>query len=273
MTPEDRPTRLNKNRARASRVTWLERGRRLLFVASRMAVVLVIVALFGGMGWGGHFLYQRFDVPIEVIGVDGKLLHIKPAEVEAIVAENLGGGFLSLNLDAIRRGLEQHPWVASASARRQWPNAVEISIEEEVPIARWGDNGFLNNSGEVLAIEEVKGLDTLPLLSGPEGQSRQVMSQYRTFAQLLQATELRITDCVLGERGNWLLKLDQGPQLIVGRGQVTAKFKRFLLVWQSQLKAQLADIAVVDVRYGNGVAVSWKGESSNGIATKENATG
>lgn len=221
------------------------------------ALAMALVALVGAVA-GSRLLYEKMDVPIGLIGVDGELAHIAPKELEAIVAAELNGGFLSLDLDAVRVALEAHPWVARASARRVWPDQLMLVIEEETPIARWGGDGFLNNRGQMLAIDSLEGLDNLPLLAGPEGQSRDIMQQYRNFAQMLQAASLRIDEFRLGHRGDWSLEFAQGPSLVVGRGEVTEKIQRFLQVWKQHLRERVDEIDSIDIRYGNGVAVAWK---------------
>ncbi|MFA5495812.1 MAG: cell division protein FtsQ/DivIB [Porticoccaceae bacterium] len=233
--------------------------RRGLF--TRVAVATLGIGVLAGGAWGMHLLYDKLDVPIALIGVDGRIDHISTREVEQIVAANLSGGFLSLDLDRIREGLEAHPWVASATARRQWPNELVIVINEETPIARWSDSGFLNNRGLPLDVDNAGQLKDLPLLAGPEGMERQVMQQYRLFTQLLQATGLRIVEFRMGQRGGWHLRFTDGPTMVVGRDQVAEKIQRFLKVWDKALRVRLDQIDNIDIRYGNGVAVRWKPKS------------
>lgn len=219
---------------------------------------LALLAVAAVIGWGLSFLYQKYDVPVAVIGVDGELKHVAAHEVETIVADNLGGGFLSLDLDGICAALEEHPWVAAASARRKWPDQVVITLEEETPIARWGNTRFLNNKGSILRIGGIGLPQSLPLLYGPRGQERRVMQQYRNFSQVLQATGLDIEEIRLAPRGNWEVTFKPGLELMVGKEPVAEKLQRFMLVWDKTLRDQMDTISQVDIRYGNGVAVTWK---------------
>lgn len=232
--------------------------RRSYGLLTQFAVATLGISVFVSGLWGLGYLYEKLDVPIALIGVDGTIRHISSTDVEDIVAANLGGGFLSLDLDRIRAGLEGHPWVESASARRKWPNELVIVIREETPIARWGDSGFLNNRGQALDLGVAAELEGLPLLAGPEGMQRRVMQQYRIFTQLLQSTEMKIIEFRMGERGGWHLRFENGPTLVVGRSQVTEKIQRFLRVWDKALRVRFDQIDNIDVRYGNGVAVRWK---------------
>src|SRR5690606_17800282 len=41
----------------------------------------------------------------------------------------------SVDLDAVARGVERHPWVRSARAVREWPDRVVVHVEEYEPVA------------------------------------------------------------------------------------------------------------------------------------------
>jgi cell division protein FtsQ len=239
---------------RKARPSWRQRLAGLLRALAAIAGTAVVAAV----AWGGVLLFEKLDRPIAVIGVDGEIGRVTASEIKDIVAANLSGGFLSLDLEQICEGLEKHPWIESASARRQWPDKVVIRIDEETPIARWGDTAFLNNRGQTLDMARAGDLDNLPLLAGAEGDARKIMRHYREIAQMLQPTGLKISEFRQAPRGNWELHFEQGPALIVGRDNLAGKLRRFLLVWERELKARAADIASVDIRYGNGVAVRWR---------------
>ena len=226
--------------------------------AVRTIKLALMVAIVAGGWWGTNELYRIFDVPIAVIGVDGELKRVRAQELESIVADNLGGGFLSLDLAGICGALEEHPWIATATARRKWPNEVVIAVEEEVPIARWGDDQFLNNQGQVLSIADAELSEKLPLLAGPADLERRVMQQYKNFTQVLEPLGLTVVACHLAPRGNWLVTFDNGMELAVGKEPVGDKLNRFLRVWEAELQPRADHIARVDIRYANGVAVKWK---------------
>lgn len=232
----------------ASRLAWL----------GRLAKILFSVAMVTGVGVGAAWIYTQLDVPVAAISVESAFERVSRDEIEALVAPHIAGGFLSLGLAEIRDQLEQNPWIESASARRQWPSGLAINIVEETPIARWGDAGFLNHRGVALAIGNVAGLEHLPILDGPVGSERKVMQEYREISQLLQPVGLRISEFRGDARGAWQLQLQDGPVVLMGRGQLMEKIRRFLVVWERELRPRAAQVARVDTRYNNGVAVQWR---------------
>lgn len=226
---------------------WLGRGVSLL--------VLVVAA--GGALWGSEKLFRHLDAPIEIIAVKGQFSYADKTVVQSLVEPLIRGGIISLSLSQIRHQLEQHPWIDQVSVSRQWPNGLVITVAEEVPIARWGDSGFLNNRGEMLEIGDNSSLAHLPLLVGSENSERSLMTAYREVAQLLLPSGLKIAALKRDERGAWWLNLDNGLDVVIGRDQVMEKMRRFIVVWELVLKAQIERIVRVDIRYDNGIAVQW----------------
>lgn len=226
--------------------------------ARRLASFMVSIAMVVGVGRGALWIYTQLDVPVAAISVQSNFERVSREEIEALVAPHLAGGFLSLGLDEIRDHLEQNPWIESASARRQWPSSLAISVVEETPIARWGEAGFLNHRGVALTVGSIAGLENLPLLEGPPGSARNVMQEYREISQLLQPVGLKITEFHGDPRDAWRLRLQDGPEVIMGRGQLLEKIRRFLVVWEQVLSAKAEQVVRVDTRYNNGVAVQWR---------------
>ncbi len=229
------------------RLRWLRRGLSLLTVA----------ALLAGVGWGMEQLYQRLNVAIGVIAVKGEFSQVDQGAIQRLVEPLVTGGFLNLDLQKIRRELELHPWILQARVSRRWPDGLLIAVTEEVPIARWGNTAFLNVRGERREIGDNGVLSYLPMLQGGDQSERQLMKSYREMAQLLQSSGLRIAALKRDDRGAWWLRLDNNLELVIGRDQVMEKMRRFLEVWEQQLKEQAQRVARVDVRYDNGVAVQW----------------
>ena len=84
------------------------------------------------------------------------------------------------------------------------------------------------------------------------------MKTYREVALLLQPASLKIMELKRDDRGVWWLTLSNGLELLIGHDQIIAKVRRFLIVWASELQTKSTDVASIDMRYENGVAVKWK---------------
>ena len=219
---------------------------------SLLATVLLTLTV------GSVLLYRYIDRPLEHIAVISPYERVAQSEIEVLVGDITSGGFISLDLGVLRERVEAHPWIASASVRRQWPDRLQLSIVEEVPIARWRDSGFLNRSGVALKATDNSSLSSLPHLVGPEGSSRRVMSEFRDVSELMFSQDLKVVAFSVDAHGARSLKLDSGHKVVLGRGDVIAKVRRFLTIWQGELASRQQEIKEIDARYDNGVAVSWQ---------------
>ncbi|MEZ0149799.1 MAG: cell division protein FtsQ/DivIB [Candidatus Reddybacter sp.] len=219
---------------------------------SLLAAVLVAFTV------GSVSLYRYIDRPLARIAVTSPYQRVAQSEIEVLVGDITSGGFISLDLTVVRERLEAHPWIASASVRRQWPDRLQLSIVEEVPIARWRDSGFLNRSGVALKATDNSTLSSLPHLVGPEGSSRRVMSEFRDVSELMFSQDLKVVAFSVDAHGARSLTLASGHAVVLGRGDVIAKVRRFLTIWQGELASRQQEIKAIDARYDNGVAVSWQ---------------
>ncbi|MEI7431773.1 MAG: FtsQ-type POTRA domain-containing protein, partial [Betaproteobacteria bacterium] len=100
----------------------------LLFVAAVAALLVAGVLWCARLPW----------FPLHEVVVTHELREVRRVEVEHSLAGRVRGNFFSVNLEGLRQSLEQLPWVRRAEVRRQWPSRIEVSIEEHVPVAFWG---------------------------------------------------------------------------------------------------------------------------------------
>lgn len=227
---------------------------RLLWVA---AVTLVVVAASVVVLAAGVVLFRHLDAPLRVIAVDGEIRHLRRDEIETLVSRHLDGGFLTLDMQALREQLELHPWIATARARREWPNGLYLHLVEEAPVARWGDDQFLNGRGQVLPGVAADDFTGLPQLIGPAGEQLAMMADLRRFSARVAPDGLRV-ERLERSAGGIQLRLAGPFDLILGRAQVDARLERFLVVWRGALMARRGALVSADARYDNGVAVRWR---------------
>lgn len=228
---------------------------------------LVWPFLLLGLGVGSYQLAERLlpyaDRPITRIGVQGDLTYVSQQAIQQRIEPYVSETFLRVDLDGIRNELETMPWIAQAQVRRIWPDQIQIKLEEQLPIARWGDEALLNNQGRAFAPGEVADYPHLPQLFGPRRAQRQVMQQYQRLSQMLRPMGFSIARLELRERGSWFLSTapdadGQSIDLLIGRDQVMEKMRRFATVYDKALKEQISNITRVDLRYANGLAVAWR---------------
>lgn len=238
-------------------------------VLKRFAWPLLLVALL----IGGGVLYQQLqpylDRPIARIGIAGKLTFTAPEQVEQRIEPYVSTSFFRVDLEGLRNGLEELPWIAQVQVRRVWPDELEIELNEYLPIARWGDTALLNNRGEAYEVEAIERYRQLPQLLGPERARQRMMQQYQVLSQMLRPRSFAVARLELRERGSWFATLEaraggQRIELLLGRDHVVEKVRRFLTIHDKTLGDRIENIARIDLRYANGLAVTWLAEADAG---------
>ena len=255
-------SRRNRRRSRAaarppSRLATLP-WRRIGWAAA--AVALLALAC-GTLGW-------LLDQPIQRVVVSGRLQRVAAGDVERVVRARLGGaGLLTVDLARISAGLAALPWVDHAAVQRNWPRGLKVEIVEQTAVARWNDAGLLNTRGELFVSDARFVPPELPQLTGPIGTQAEVTARYLAAEGRLTEAGLRAVSMVLDARGAWSFTLDDGVVVRLGRQDVDQRFERFMQAAARLVEQRAADIAYVDMRYGNGFAVGWKGSAGHLAAT------
>lgn len=221
-----------------------------------LAVLLLALLLSADRVW--QLLEPHVNPPISTIRVLGELSAVNQQAVQKQLTPYSTGLFLSVDIGAVRHALEALPWIASAEVSRIWPDQLQVIVQEELPVARWGEEALLSTQGHLFSVLNVQAYAHLPRLSGPKNAQQRVMQQYLTFSQALRPLGYSIKQLEMRERGSWFVTTQTGLQLLFGRDHLVEKMRRFATVHEQELKQQINTIERVDLRYANGLAVAWR---------------
>ncbi|CAN5281138.1 cell division protein FtsQ/DivIB [soil metagenome] len=197
------------------------------------------------------------DRPIQEIHLSAPFERVKADRIEAVAATELPGGFLSVDLEAMRRAIDGIPWVDQVQIERRWPHTLHVILTEQVAAARWGRSGLLNMRGELFLTDARHVPVELPRLSGPEGMETEVTRRYRQIHRRLLAHGMGVSSLAVDARGAWRLALTNGVTVRLGRDDIDARLDRFVAVVTVLIASRPSEIAYVDMRYSNGFAVGW----------------
>ena len=233
-----------------------------------------LFAVFGGLllaalvSWAAN----RATFSIGAITVSGDVTHNNAVTLRANVVPRLGGSFLTLDLAHAKEAFEGVPWVRRAIVKRDFPNRLQVVLEEHQPVAYWGPEGeskLLNNFGEVFEanVGEVE-QQTLPHLGGPVGHEPQVLAMYRVLQPPFEQLDLALDALDLTGRGSWVATLDSGAVIEIGRGsdaEVTARTAQFLKTLTqvtSRYNRRPDAMESADLRHASGYALRLRGVST-----------
>ena len=218
--------------------------------AGLLVVVAALLFAFAGL----QVLVRSPLFPIRELEIDNGLKHTTRQEIEAAVRGRIAGNFFAVELSGIRAAIEQLPWVRRVTVRRVWPDRIEVSVEEHVALARWGDEALVNTYGERFP---GRSQAVLPAFLGPAGTEREVSRRYAHFASLVAPLGTRLERVVLTPRHAWQLRLGSGLNIMLGRDADSAELKlaRFVAAYPETLGRIERRHDYVDLRYPNGFAL------------------
>lgn len=229
--------------------------------------IILLPLLFVGFGlgvskvdWSGVYntAYASANRPLSHIKIESEFRYVSKQALQVIISEKLNGSFVDLDLRDIKASIEGNPWITEVMIERTWPDTLKLTIVEHKPIARWRDDGFISREGQLIKVSNNQVLSALPLLSGSVDDSLEVAKNYLVFSELLKSSQLRVSGLALDEKLAWTITLAQGFTLVLGRGDILGRLENFRYVYERHLKKDKNRLARIDMRYEQGLAVSWK---------------
>jgi cell division protein FtsQ len=229
---------------------------------SSLTGLLLLALLAISVMQGAQWLQDPYRFPLRVVEIEGELRYLQREPLQQVLAPRLDGGFFGVDVAGIREVVEGLPWVYLARVQRVWPYILSVTIEEQDPIARWGEDGFLNRHGEPFFPGPTPGLTGLPRLSGPAGHEKTVLKQYHNMAETLATLGMQVARVELDQRRAWHVELANGVQLELGRTDSYRRLQRFVRTYQDVFASRLDELQRVDLRYSNGFSVDWRQAST-----------
>ena len=116
------------------------------------AMVLFVAFVVVGAVATARWVIRLPAFDIKGIAVSGDVSHTNELNLRANVASRLSGTFFSIDLAKVRAAFEAVPWVRHAIVHREFPNRLQVVLQEHQAVAYWGRDGelrLINNFGEV----------------------------------------------------------------------------------------------------------------------------
>jgi len=112
-----------KRRRTKRRRSWQRR-------ALAVSAILVVLALVGGSIWVVYFSTAFVTKRVNVVGTR----HLTPTQLSSAVQVPLGVPLARQDLDEIARRVMSLPAVETATATRNWPNTITVTVVERRPV-------------------------------------------------------------------------------------------------------------------------------------------
>lgn len=218
---------------------------------NRMADLLLAIALLIALYAALQAVIRLPVFDLREVHLVNRPVHLGADDVVRAARNAVNGNFFTLRLAGARAAFEELEWVRTADLRRHWPDRIEVTLVEHVPLARWGSSALVNIHGEVF---EARHEGSLPVFVGPDGTAKEIAIQYEHFRRSLAALRFNLQQIEVTERRAWRIRLTGGLTLELGREQIEARLARFIAAYQHTLEGIGHRIDHVDLRYANGFA-------------------
>lgn len=196
--------------------------------------------------------------PIEEFHLGTELKELDRAQVDAVLEPYLGKSFWDVELNQIQADLVRLDWVSQAMVKRSWPDQLKITIVEQNPVARWGNDGLVNHKGEVFFPNNLKGFEHFVRLEGRIENSAGLLAKLAEFQGLLDGIGWTIERLHETVNGVWEIHIMDGPTMILDQQDQHHKFQRFLAAYPDLKDGFRKSAQVYDLRYSNGFAIKLK---------------
>ena len=238
------------------------------------SAVMLVAVLCLSLGAGALWLLRHPVFRVQGISVYGDVAHNNDVTLRANVMPQLSGNFFTLDLNQAKKAFEDLPWVRTATVRREFPNRLRVRLEEHQPVALWGENSetsMVNSQGQVFDanVDDIDA-DSLPVLTGPAGQSEMVWQMYKYLAPVFDKVSMGIEKLELTPRGSWRVLTEGDATIELGRGtqdEVGARLQAFLLTVSqvtSRYQRTTTSLLSADLRHTNGYALRLRGVTTLG---------
>lgn len=226
--------------------------------ATGLLVALLLAGLLKVFGVDAIHHYLSRSYPINYVRTEGVFQYLSKDEIKTALEPLVKTGFFDIDVQVIHNAVETLPWVESVTVRRVWPDAIDIKVKEKKPVVRWRENSLISDKGVVFTPKTLEPFVDLLQVSGPDGQHNKVLEIMKGVKTALEDQSLELAEFIITDRGSWKVKSANNLQILLGRTDQLKKLQRFLKTLSVLPQEQIDAMEIVDLRYPNGYAVSWK---------------
>ena len=198
------------------------------------------------------------SLPVKYVRTEGVFQYLSKNEIQTVLQPLVVTGFFDADMQAIHAAVSTLPWVDTVTVKRIWPDAIDIKVREKKPFARWGKNSLITERGVIFTPKNIEQFQNLTAVTGPELQQVKVLEIMKGIKTALADQSMELVEFSVNDRWSWNIKLATGLEILLGRNEQLKKLQRFLKTLTVLKQEQVEQIAIVDLRYPNGYAVSWK---------------
>ncbi|MFW2177557.1 MULTISPECIES: cell division protein FtsQ/DivIB [unclassified Moraxella] len=188
-------------------------------------------------------------------------------QLHQVLGQKADRNWLQADLQPYLQRLQRIGWVSQVDIRRDWQQGLLVNVIPRQPVAKFGSEKLVDANGVVF---EPANTDELQAhywmqLQGESHNAVVMMQQVKQVGNWFEPLGLKIDEVIVTPRMAWFFRFNNGLRVLVDNDNTSEKLYRLSVMLQNQLKPQLPKIQTVDLRYKNGMAITWRTAISDGI--------
>ncbi len=243
---------------RKKKNTRIKEKQPFIFPWKMMAVAMTPVLLITGILYAQHWLNDSSNLRISNVEVIGDLKYSDRDALKSIIEPFIKTNLHLMNAHNLEEELEFEPWIKSIAITKRWPSELVVEIIEQSPVAFWGDDRLINHKGEIFDASLPSQKGVMPMLYHPEDKGLEMIKQYKEIQQWLKTVPVGVSEYIVNASGSWKIRLTNGWLINIGKVEQEKRIRRFLVAYKKGLADKADKVKKIDLRYTNGLAVSWK---------------
>jgi cell division protein FtsQ len=243
-----------------------QRIRRLGVFLTIPLIAIIFVVCFLAAEW-------RDTLKVSRIMVEGvRIMPVKYIKTLADVKDNSSMNIV--NLFNIQENLKTQPFVRSVCVTRQYPDAINLQIDERTPIATLSTKQlrYIDEEGFLLPFIETAVRLDLPIITGVQGIEQTAVGKVDTNKEIHEAiailqravaidsTLYRFISEINMKNGDDIIlySAESAVPIILGRENYAKKLLMLQTFWNNFIRSQNTQrLQQIDLRFNDQVVVRW----------------
>lgn len=170
-------------------------------------------------------------------------------------------GYFGQDIQEVKEKFLALSWIKDVVVRKVYPDKLSLTLLEHRPVALWNNSEYLSEQGVVFSLPSERFDPTgLPVLHGPDSEGKVVLDAWNKIKNDLKARNLGLSTISMDNRGSWTIRLDNGVELRLGRGDWLPKIDRFVTIFPEIEIPEGKRLSYVDLRYEHGASVGFSNQ-------------
>ncbi len=182
------------------------------------------------------------------------------SQMQQVLGTVADKNLLQVDLLPYQQKVQNLTWVAQTDIRRDWQKGMVVTATPRQAVAKFGSEKLIDTTGHVFAPMDSSELTRQhwKQLQGDSQNAPLIMQQTEQVSQWFAPLGLKVEEVILTPRMTWLFRFDNGLRVLVDKDSTSEKLYQLSILLMHQLKPRLPNIQTIDLRYKNGMTLTWK---------------